>query len=78
MPKLPRPKPERVVRALRRAGFVDYRQKGSHRTMHHPETGRNVTVPIHPSSLCRRVSRPVTVAQGQRTASGLLVIRQMR
>lgn len=51
MPRLPRPKPERVVRALKRAGFVDYRQKGSHRTMHHPETGRNVTVPIHGQAL---------------------------
>lgn len=30
MPKLPRVSGERVVRALKRAGFVELRQKGSH------------------------------------------------
>jgi predicted RNA binding protein YcfA (HicA-like mRNA interferase family) len=47
VPRLPRLRPDRVARALRKAGFVDYRQRGSHLTMLHPDTGRNVTVPMH-------------------------------
>jgi predicted RNA binding protein YcfA (HicA-like mRNA interferase family) len=36
-----------VVRALKRLGFQEVRQKGSHLTLHNPRTGAICTVPIH-------------------------------
>lgn len=47
MPKLPRVTARQVVRALKRLGFQKVRQKGSHLTLHNPETGAVCTVPIH-------------------------------
>jgi len=40
-----------VIAALRRAGFVEDRQTGSHLTLLHPESRRRVTVPKHPGDL---------------------------
>lgn len=37
----------KVVRALKRAGFVEVRQKGSHLILFNGATGRRVTVPRH-------------------------------
>jgi predicted RNA binding protein YcfA (HicA-like mRNA interferase family) len=36
-----------VVRALKRLGFQEVRQKGSHLTLHNPKTGAVCTVPVH-------------------------------
>ncbi len=47
MPKLPRVTSEQMARALRRAGFADDRQKGSHLTMLNPKSRRRVVVPMH-------------------------------
>jgi predicted RNA binding protein YcfA (HicA-like mRNA interferase family) len=49
MPKLPSVSGERVVRALKRAGFVELRQKGSHVSLE-KRTGEVVlktVVPMH-------------------------------
>lgn len=49
MPKLPSVPGERVVRALKRAGFVELRQKGSHVSLE-KRTGDQVfktVVPLH-------------------------------
>ncbi len=35
-----------VMAALRRAGFVHIRTKGSHAKLRHPESGRTVIVPL--------------------------------
>jgi predicted RNA binding protein YcfA (HicA-like mRNA interferase family) len=37
-----------VVRALKRAGFVEDRQKGSHLILIHPEKKVRIVVPVHP------------------------------
>ena len=37
----------KVVRALRRAGFVEDRQKGSHLMLIHPEKKVRTVVPVH-------------------------------
>ena len=43
-----RPLPARTVfKALRKAGFVMVRQKGSHTVWKHPD-GRATVVPVHP------------------------------
>lgn len=46
MSKLRPAKPEEVVRALERLGFVRVRQSGSHAVFRHAD-GRWTTVPIH-------------------------------
>ena len=46
MSSLPVLKPREVVRVLERLGFVEVRQRGSHRQYRHPD-GRGTTVPSH-------------------------------
>jgi len=45
--KLPRVDCQDLVRALKRAGFVEQRQRGSHLHMKRESDGKRVTVPIH-------------------------------
>ena len=47
MPRLPRLTGSEVVRALRRAGWEQVRQEGSHVQLRHPARGGRVTVPVH-------------------------------
>ena len=49
MPKLPSVSGERVVRALKRAGFVQLRQKGSHVSLERKIDGKiwKTVVPMH-------------------------------
>lgn len=54
MAKLPILKPQEVLRALQRAGFVIHHQTGSHaRLIHAVHAARRVTVPIHNKDLPR-------------------------
>jgi predicted RNA binding protein YcfA (HicA-like mRNA interferase family) len=46
MGSLPIFKPREAVRVLDRLGFVQVRQRGSHRQFRHPD-GRQTTVPDH-------------------------------
>ena len=48
MGSLPVLKPREVIRVLERLGFVEIRQRGSHRQFRHPD-GRQTTVPDHGS-----------------------------
>lgn len=45
--KLPRVSGAKVVRAPLRAGFREAHVRSSHHFLHHPVTGRIVTVPVH-------------------------------
>ena len=47
MPKLPRISSAQLLRALRRAGFVEARQQGSHLTVVHPDTHLTLTIPMN-------------------------------
>lgn len=49
MPKLPAVSGERVVRALKRAGFVELRQRGSHVSLERRagESTLRTVVPLH-------------------------------
>ena len=51
MPKLLSLTPEKVIKALKRKGFVLDRVKGSHHIYYHPETKRRVVVPLHKRDL---------------------------
>ena len=47
MAKLPVLKPREVVAILKRLGFAEVRQRGSHKQFRHLD-GRSTTVPFHP------------------------------
>lgn len=47
MPRLPALRPRQVIRALKKAGFVEDRQKGSHLVMRHPVTKAVTVIPVH-------------------------------
>jgi len=44
---LPSLKPQQVVRALKRSGFVELRQKGSHLVLYKQVTKQRVVIPMH-------------------------------
>lgn len=45
--RLPSLKPVQVVRALKRCGFVELRQKGSHLILYNQATRKRVVIPMH-------------------------------
>jgi len=47
MPKLPSLKPREVVKKLKKLGFVEHHQVGSHLTMKHPETKQRAVIHMH-------------------------------
>ena len=60
---LPVLKPREVVALLERLGFVEVRQRGSHRQYRHSD-GRGTTVPFHGSrdispTLLRKIARDI-------------------
>jgi predicted RNA binding protein YcfA (HicA-like mRNA interferase family) len=56
MGKLPSLTARKVVRALKRAGFVEDRQKGTHLVLIHPEKKVRTVVPVHPG---RSIKEPL-------------------
>jgi len=58
-------KPREVIARLERLGFVEVRQKGSHKQFHHAD-GRITTVPFHAGTdiaptLLRKICRDIGV-----------------
>ncbi len=49
--RLPRVSGDKVVKALKKAGFVEIRCRGSHYYLYHEEKDRLVTVPVHAGRL---------------------------
>jgi predicted RNA binding protein YcfA (HicA-like mRNA interferase family) len=63
MTKLPVLKPQELVSRLEALGFVEVRQRGSHKQFPHPD-GRGTTVPIHKGRdispvLLRKIARDI-------------------
>lgn len=46
-PKLPRWTAKQLIRFLKKQGFVEMGQSGSHLHLCHPQTGKKTTVPVH-------------------------------
>jgi len=46
-PKLPRVDCQQLIRALKRAGYEEQRQRGSHLHLRRERDGKRVTVPVH-------------------------------
>lgn len=51
--KLPRITGDEVVRALKRAGFIVDRQRGSHVILIHPQSRKRVVVPVHTGKIVK-------------------------
>lgn len=63
MSKLPVMKPHEVVSRLQSLGFMEVRQRGSHKQFRHAD-GRATTVPFHPGRdispiLLRKIARDI-------------------
>lgn len=54
MPKLPNYKPKELVRLLKKNGFIEKRQTGSHLQMLNIDKKLLITVPIHNKELKRK------------------------
>ena len=66
-------KPSEVVKILRRLGFEQVRQRGSHKQFRHPD-GRMTTVPFHKGrdispSLLRQIAKDVSLTLDEFFAS---------
>lgn len=48
--KFPRVTCDELIRVLKKAGFVEKRQKGSHLTLWREADKRRATVPVHPGT----------------------------
>ncbi|MCD4687304.1 MAG: type II toxin-antitoxin system HicA family toxin [Anaerolineae bacterium] len=59
MPKLPSVRSREVIAALKKAGWTEQRQMGSHRHMKHSERGGRVTIPVHSKSLAKGTLRNI-------------------
>ncbi|WP_045211045.1 type II toxin-antitoxin system HicA family toxin [Desulfonatronovibrio magnus] len=65
MGSLPVLKPKEVVSILKKLGFSEIRQKGSHKQFRHPD-GRGTTVPFHPGKdispiLLRQIAEDISI-----------------
>ncbi len=74
MPGLPVLKPREVVRTLEKLGFVEVRQRGSHRQHRHAD-GRVTTVPFHAGRdvsplLLRQICKDIQLTPEEFLAAG--------
>jgi mRNA interferase HicA len=52
-------KPREVVSILKRLGFVEKRQTGSHLMMYHPDKNKIIPVPVHSKDLKRGLLKAI-------------------
>jgi predicted RNA binding protein YcfA (HicA-like mRNA interferase family) len=71
MPRLPRVTGAEVVRALRRAGWAQVSQEGSHVQLRHNTRSGRVTVPIHKGETLGPKLLSSILAQADMTADEL-------
>jgi len=62
-------KPQEVVRLLKTLGFIEIRQRGSHKQFQHPD-GRMTTVPFHKGrdispTLLRKIAKDIHLSLDQ-------------
>lgn len=71
MPKLPVLLPRELVRALKKLGFTEHRQKGSHLIMVHSERNKQVVIPMHNRPL-KRGTLAAVLRQSELTSKEIL------
>jgi predicted RNA binding protein YcfA (HicA-like mRNA interferase family) len=72
MAKLPSLTAREVLRALKRAGFVEDRQRGSHLILVHPETRARTVVPIHAGRTIKEPLLRAIIRDARLTMEGFL------
>ena len=70
--ELPALRPYAVIRILERAGFVRWRQKGSHLTLYRASDRRALTVPIHFSKTVPKGTLRAIISQAGMTTEEFL------
>jgi predicted RNA binding protein YcfA (HicA-like mRNA interferase family) len=66
-PKLPSVNARQLIRALKKAGFEEQRQRGSHLHLKRDSDGKRVTVPVHkgrsiPTGTLRAILRDADIS----------------
>ena len=51
MPKIPAITPQKIIKILKKKGFVLDRIKGSHHIYYHAETKKRIVIPFHKKDL---------------------------
>jgi predicted RNA binding protein YcfA (HicA-like mRNA interferase family) len=69
-PRLPRITAAQLVRALKRAGWVEVRQKGSHMSLEYAD--KQVVVPMHASTILKPGTLKSILRQADLTVDDLL------
>ena len=64
MSRLPNLRPNKIIKALKRAGFVEIKQVGSHRFFWHPTKRLSTGVPIHPGDTARPLLKEIIQQAG--------------
>jgi predicted RNA binding protein YcfA (HicA-like mRNA interferase family) len=62
--RLPQVHAAKLIRALKRAGFVEHEQRGSHMTLKHPLTENRTTVPVHGGDVRRGLMKAILKQAG--------------
>ncbi len=57
-------KPAKMIRFLKKHGFVEVPKEGGHRRFVNPETGRETEVPMHSKELKKGTERAILMQAG--------------
>ena len=71
MSRLPNLTPRKLLRALKRAGFVEGEQKGSHLYLSHPLSKVSTSLPMHGKDMKRRLMKEIIRQAGMTEAEFL-------
>ena len=64
MTRLPQIDAVKLIRVLKRAGFLEHEQRGSHLTLRQPATGHRTTVPVHGGDVRRGLLKAIIQQAG--------------
>ena len=64
MSKLPFLTSRKIIKALKKKGFILDKTKGSHKIFYHPETKRRVVVPFHKQDLPKGILHEILKQAG--------------
>ena len=62
--RLPQVDAARLIRALKRGGFLEHESRGSHMTLKHPASGKRTTVPVHGGDVKRGLMKQILKQAG--------------
>jgi predicted RNA binding protein YcfA (HicA-like mRNA interferase family) len=77
-PKLPRLGARQIISALKKDGWYEHHQRGSHLAMRHPEKQGQVTIPIHAGKDIHPTTLKFILKQADLTQSDFLKLLKGR